>query len=174
MWEIFQLHICEIEKVLHWLISLTQCSVCRRNKPIIYTYVSVWIHVVGILRGKACASATRLLLLGLAENVARICSGGNCQQLPCKDNRFCLFVTNKQTNAASAWRIWRRSSFLRFTDPQQEKSSNIPFSGTGKSSWRSFRWEQGDHQVSSTTANYLGNAFNRPFSNSHGWIQSNR
>lgn len=35
---------------------------------------------------------------GLAENVARIWSAANCQQLPCKDNRFCLFVTNKQTN----------------------------------------------------------------------------
>lgn len=35
--------------------------------------------------------------LGLAENVARIWSAANCQ-LPCKDNRFCLFVTNKQTN----------------------------------------------------------------------------
>ena len=36
--------------------------------------------------------------LGLAEYVARIWSAANCQQVPCKDNRFCLFVTNKQTN----------------------------------------------------------------------------
>ena len=35
--------------------------------------------------------------LGLAENVARIWSAANCQQVPCKDNRFCLFVTNKRT-----------------------------------------------------------------------------
>lgn len=97
MWEIFQLHICAIEKVLHWLISLTQCSVCRRNKPIIYTYVWVWKHVVGILRGKACASAKRLLLPWIGWICGANLVGG---QLPtgAMQRQSILPFCNKQTN----------------------------------------------------------------------------
>lgn len=97
MWEIFQLHICALEKVLHWLISLTQCSVCGRNKPIIYTYVSVWIHVVGILRGKACASAKRLLLPWIGWKCGANLVGG---QLPtgAMQRQSILPFCNKQTN----------------------------------------------------------------------------
>lgn len=96
IWEIFQLNICEIEKVLHWLISLAYHNVRRQNKTIIYINVSMWTHVVGILRGKACASASRLLLPRIGWKCGAKLFKGQLLTAAMQRHRFCLFVTKRK------------------------------------------------------------------------------